>query len=214
MPVAKAGLRILQGADDMKVLALAGLLTLVTVPTFAQTPPPAQQPPPPQPAQPPPPLDLATAIRNSHNNIKGNLLKSAEKVTEADYGFKPAGIMPEVRTYGQFIGHIANANYLLCSRAKGEPSPSKVDIEKTVTARADLIKALTESLAYCDAVYETLTDASAVEKISMPGPNNTTRQVARAVPLMNNNSHNNEHYGNLVTYMRVKGIVPPSSEPR
>ena len=135
-------------------------------------------------------------------------------MTEADYGFKPAGIMPEVRTYGQFIGHIANANYLLCSRAKGEPSPSKVDIEKTVTARADLIKALTESLAYCDTVYATLTDASAVEKITVSGPNNTTRQVARAVSLMNNNSHNNEHYGNLVTYMRVKGIVPPSSEPR
>jgi uncharacterized damage-inducible protein DinB len=197
----------------MKAFALAGLLTLVAVPTFTQAPPPAQQPPPPQPA-PPPPLDLATAIRNSHNAIKGNLLKSAEKMSEADYGFKPAGIMPEVRSYGQFIGHVANANYLLCSRAKGEASPSKVDIEKTVTARADLIKALTESLAYCDAVYETLTDASAVEKISMPGPNNTTRQVARAVPLMNNNSHNNEHYGNLVTYMRVKGIVPPSSEPR
>lgn len=198
----------------MKVLALAGLLTLVTVPTFAQTPPPAQQPPPPQPAQPPPPLDLATAIRNGHNNIKGNILKSAEKMSEADYGFKPAGIMPEVRTWGQFIGHIANANFLLCSRAKGEPNPSKADIEKTVTARADLIKALTESFAYCDTVYSTLTDASAVEKIAVTGPNNTTRQVARAVSLMNNNSHNNEHYGNLVTYMRVKGIVPPSSEPR
>jgi uncharacterized damage-inducible protein DinB len=199
----------------MKVLALAGVLTLFTAPTFAQTPPPAQQqPPPPQPAQPPPPLDLSMAIQNGHNNIKGNILKSAEKLSEADYSFKPPGIMPEVRTYGQFIGHIANANYLLCSRAKGEPSPSKVDIEKTVTARADLIKALNESFAYCDTVYSTLTDMSAVEKISMPGPNNTTRQVARAVPLMNNNSHNNEHYGNLVTYMRVKGIVPPSSEPR
>jgi uncharacterized damage-inducible protein DinB len=201
----------------MKAFALAGLLTLVAAPTFAQTPPPAQ---PPaggasaQPAQPQPPLDLSTAIKNGHNNIKGNILKSAEKLTEADYSFKPAGIMPEVRTYGQFIGHIANANYLLCSRAKGEPSPNKVDIEKTVTARADLIKALNESFAYCDSVYSTLTDTSAVEKISMPGPNDTTRQVARAVPLMNNNSHNNEHYGNLVTYMRVKGIVPPSSEPR
>jgi uncharacterized damage-inducible protein DinB len=205
----------------MKILALAGLLTLVTASTFAQTPPP-QSTPPAQPApgaaappaQPPPPLDLSTAIKNGHNNIKGNILKSAEKMSEADYSFKPAGIMPEVRSYGQFIGHIANANYLLCSRAKGEDSPSKVDIEKTVTARADLIKALNESFTYCDGVYSTLTDTSAVEKIAMPGPNNTTRQIARAVPLMNNNSHNNEHYGNLVTYMRVKGIVPPSSEPR
>ncbi len=197
----------------MKAFALAGLLTLVAVPTFAQAPPPAQQPPPPQPA-PPPPLDLATAIRNSHNAIKGNLLKSAEKMSEADYGFKPAGIMPEVRSYGQFIGHVANANFLLCSRAKGEASPSKVDIEKTVTARADLIKALTDALAYCDTVYSTLTDAQALEFVTVSGPNNTTRKVVRASPLMSNNAHNNEHYGNLVTYMRVKGIVPPSSEPR
>jgi hypothetical protein len=159
----------------MKVLALAGVLTLFTAPTFAQTPPPAQQqPPPPQPAQPPPPLDLSMAIQNGHNNIKGNILKSAEKLSEADYSFKPPGIMPEVRTYGQFIGHIANANYLLCSRAKGEPSPSKVDIEKTVTARADLIKALNESFAYCDTVYSTLTDMSAVEKSPCLG--RTTRR--------------------------------------
>lgn len=199
----------------MKAFALAGLLTLAAVQTFAQTPP-AQPPPGPsgQAAQPPAKLDLSTAIRNGHNNIKGNLLKSAEKMSEADYGFKPAGIMPEVRTWGQFIGHIANANFLLCSRAKGEANPSQVDIEKTKTSRADLIKALTDSLTYCDTIYSTLTDAQALEFVSVPGPNNTTRQIVRASPLINNNAHNNEHYGNLVTYMRMKGIVPPSSEPR
>jgi uncharacterized damage-inducible protein DinB len=207
----------------MKAFALAGLLTLVAARTFAQVPPaptPAQPPPPAppapssQPAQPPAKLDLSTAIRNAHNAIKGNLLKSAEKMTEADYAFKPAGIMPEVRTYGQFIGHLANANYMLCSRAKGEASPNQANIEKTVTARADLIKALTDSIAYCDTIYSTLTDAQALEFVTVPGPNNTTRQVVRAASLMSNTAHNNEHYGNLVTYMRVKGIVPPSSEPR
>ncbi|MGH9203945.1 MAG: DinB family protein [Vicinamibacterales bacterium] len=205
----------------MKAFALAGLLTLAAAPTFAQTPPPAQPPPGTsgqpsgQAAQPPAKVDLAMAIRNSHNTIKGNLLKSAEKMSEADYAFKPAGIMPEVRTYGQFIGHVADANYLLCARAKGEANPmGQTSIEKTKTARADLIKALSDAIAYCDTVYSTLTDAQALEFISVPGPNNTTRQIVRAAPLMSNNAHNNEHYGNLVTYMRVKGIIPPSSEPR
>jgi uncharacterized damage-inducible protein DinB len=204
----------------MKAIALAGPLTLVATFTFAQTPqtpaapaPTAGQAPAPA-AQPPAKLDLSTAIRNSHNNIKGNLLKSAEKMTEADYAFKPAGIMPEVRTYGQFIGHLADANFMLCSRAKGEANPVKESIEKTKTSRADLIKALTDALAYCDAVYASLTDAQALEFVTVQGPNNTKREVVRASPLMSNNAHNNEHYGNLVTYMRVKGIVPPSSEPR
>jgi uncharacterized damage-inducible protein DinB len=204
----------------MKAIALVGPLTLVATFTFAQTPPPSPAPAPPAgqapapAAQPPAKLDLSTASRNGYNNIKGNLLKSAEKMTEADYAFKPAGIMPEVRTYGQFIGHLADANYLLCSRAKGEANPIKESIEKTKTSRADLIKALNDAMAYCDPVYASLTDAQAVEFVKVQGPNNTTREVVRASPLMSNNSHNNEHYGNLVTYMRVKGIVPPSSEPR
>ena len=191
----------------MKAIALAGPLTLAATFAFVQTPPPPAPPPPAK-------LDLSTAIRNGYNNIKGNLLKSAEKMTDADYAFKPAGIMPEVRTYGQFIGHIADANYLLCSRAKGEANPIKESIEKTKTSRADLIKALNDAMAYCDPVYASLTDAQALEFVTVPGPNDTKREVVRASPLMSNNSHNNEHYGNLVTYMRVKGIVPPSSEPR
>jgi uncharacterized damage-inducible protein DinB len=178
---------------------------------FAQTPPPAQ----PAPAQPPAKVDLALAIRNAYNGIKGNLLKSAEKISDADYGFKPAGVAPEVRSYGQLIGHLADANYFFCARAKGESSPmGETSIEKTKTTKADLVKALTDALTYCDSVYGTLTETQAVEYLTVPGPNNTTRQVVRAAPLMNNTAHNNEHYGNLVTYMRAKGIVPPSSEGR
>jgi uncharacterized damage-inducible protein DinB len=206
----------------MKGFALAGLLTLAAAGTFAQTPPPSGQSQPSAPSgttgqasQSPAKVDLATVIRNGNNFIKGNLLKSAEKMGEADYAFKPPGIMPEVRTYGQFIGHLADANYLFCARAKGEANPmGQTSIEKTKTTRAELIKALNDAMAYCDTVYSALTDQQALEYVTVPGPNNTTRQVVRASPLITNNQHNNEHYGNLVTYMRVKGIVPPSSEPR
>jgi uncharacterized damage-inducible protein DinB len=182
----------------MKVLAVA-LVLVAAPPAFAQN-------------APAPPDPLSAYLKNAETSIQTNILKSADKLGEADYGFRPQGAADDVRTFGRLLGHIANANYFFCSRAKGEPSPSKGDIEKTVTARADLIKALTEAFAYCDTAYGTLTDAKALELLSVPGPNNTTRQVPRAQVLINNLAHNNEHYGNLVTYMRAKGIVPPSSE--
>ena len=110
------------------------------------------------------------------------------------------------------LAHIANANYAYCSRAKGEANPNRADFEKTATTKADLAKALADAFAYCEPVYASMTDATLVELRTVPGPNNTTRQVARGQMLIANLAHNNEHYGNLVTYLRAKGLVPPSSE--
>jgi uncharacterized damage-inducible protein DinB len=183
----------------MKTLTVA--LVLVAAPAFAQTQ-----------ATPGSSDPLSTYLKSAETTIQTNILKSADKLTEADYAFRPQGVAEEVRTFGRLIGHVANANYFFCSRAKGEPSPSKEDIEKTVTARAGLVKALTDAFAYCDTAYGSLTDAKALELITVPGPNNTTRQIPRAQVLINNLAHNNEHYGNLVTYLRAKGLVPPSSE--
>ncbi len=165
-----------------------------------------------QPAPQAPANPLATYLKAAETRIQTNIAKSADKFAEADYGFRPAGIAPEVRTFGQFLGHVANSSYFYCSQAKGEPSPSKADIEKTVTAKADLVKALNDAFAYCDGVYGSMTDAQLLESISVPGPNNTTRKITRVQVLIGNLAHNNEHYGNLVTYLRAKGIVPPSSE--
>jgi uncharacterized damage-inducible protein DinB len=185
----------------MKLLTVA--LVFVAAPVFAQTPPAATT----APTDP-----LSTYLKSAQTTIQTNILKSAEKLSEADYAFRPQGVGEEVRTFGRFIGHIANANYFFCSRAKGEPIPTKVDIEKTVTAKADLVKALTDAFAYCDTVYGSMTDERAMQLMSVPGPNNTTRQIVRTQVLISNLAHNNEHYGNLVTYLRAKGIVPPSSE--
>ncbi len=163
-------------------------------------------------AQQPPANPLAAYLKTAEGTVQTNIVKSADKFAETDYGFRPAGIAPEVRTFGQFLGHVANASYSYCSRAKGEQNPNKTDFEKTATAKADLAKALQGAFAYCDSVYASMTDAQLVEMISAPGPNNTTRQFTRGQVLIANLAHNNEHYGNLVTYMRAKGIVPPSSE--
>ena len=149
---------------------------------------------------------MIKTIKSQHDMFKGNLVKSAAKVAEADDAFKPT---PEVRSFGELVGHVANANYMICSMAIGEKSPATANIEKTVTGKAALEKALAESIAYCDGALGKLTAASANEEVKF-----FTGQTPRLGVFAFNNAHNMEHYGNMVTYMRLKNIVPPSSEGR
>ncbi len=149
---------------------------------------------------------ISQAIKGSWEGAKRNVNQSAEQMPEADFAFKPTD---QVRTFGQILAHIAGANYVFCSAARGEKSPFAEDhLEKLGKAKADIVKALNESMTYCDAAYTSLTDRSAAESIAMPfGMGN----AARASALINNAVHLQEHYGNLVTYFRIKGMVPPSS---
>jgi uncharacterized damage-inducible protein DinB len=164
---------------------------------FAQDKP-AQEKPPVAPANP-----ISTFNKYAYARVKGILLKSAEKMPEENYSFKP---VDTVRTYGQIVGHLADAQYMFCSIALGEKNP-QLDIEHTKTTKADLIAALNAALTYCDKAYDGMTDASAAQIITLFG-NPSPRIGALTV----NNMHDLEHYGNLVTYMRMKNIVPPSSE--
>ncbi len=151
---------------------------------------------------------LSGSLKNMYDGIKRNLTESADKMTEANYAFKPT---PEVRSFGELIGHLANANYMLCSRVKGEKNPNDGnDLEKK-TAKADLVKGLQDAIAYCDGVYGAATDGMALELVKTGEPPNQ-RDVPRAQWLISNIAHNNEHYGNIVTYLRLKGLVPPSTE--
>jgi uncharacterized damage-inducible protein DinB len=129
--------------------------------------------------------------------------RAAEKMPEAEYAFQPD---PGVRSFGQILGHVADANYLFCAGVLGEKSPSP-GVEKSKTTKAELMSAVHEAFAYCGRAYEALTDANAAETIKANGQERNKLGV-----LWFNASHNLEHYGNLVVYMRVKGIVPPSSE--
>lgn len=183
----------------------AVVLCAATVSAQQQTPAPAPAP------QPPPPTDIAMNLKRQHAGIRKNLSASAVKMAEADYGFRPQGVDPVVRTFGQFIIHLANANNNFCARALGEQAKAATE-EKATMTKAELVKLLEDSLTLCDRAYDGLTAASAVEMIKVTGRNNVVQELARANPLINNLAHNNEHYGNLVTYMRAKGLVPPSSE--
>jgi uncharacterized damage-inducible protein DinB len=148
---------------------------------------------------------LSASTKGLYGMAKGNLVRAAEKMPEENYAFKPT---PEVRSFGQVVGHVADANYTFCSAVLEEASPSK-GIEKSKTAKADLVQALKDSFAYCDKAYDGMTDAAAATKVKFFGSERPKLGV-----LDFNVVHDYEHYGNIVTYMRLKGIVPPSSEPR
>jgi uncharacterized damage-inducible protein DinB len=166
------------------------------------------------PAPPAPTVDIAGALKAQHQNIRRNIAASAAKMADADYNFRPQGAAPEVMTFGQIVAHLVDTNYSICASAKPEPAPKHTANNKETQPKADLVKMLNEALAYCDAIYDAQTSATINEMLKRPGPNNTTLERARGNSLINNIAHNNEHYGNLVTYMRAKGIVPPSSEVR
>lgn len=134
---------------------------------------------------------------------KDILLRSAEKMPEENYSFRPT---EEIRSYGQIVGHLADAQYLFCSAALTEKNPEP-KIEQTKTSKEDLIAALKSAFAYCDKAYDAMTDASGGQIVKLFGTD-----TPRLGALNFNNVHNMEHYGNLVTYMRIKKIVPPTSE--
>ena len=148
---------------------------------------------------------VAADVKMTYQQVKGYILKSADKMPEEHYSFKP---VPEVRSFGQLLGHIADAQYAFCGSATGA-KPEPRGIEKSKTTKAELTAALKEAFAYCDEAYNQMTDANAGEAVKLFG-----RDRTRAGALAFNNAHDYEHYGNLVTYMRMKGLVPPSSEGR
>jgi uncharacterized damage-inducible protein DinB len=157
----------------------------------------------------PDPATQTGAAQSTYNTIKRLIVRSADKMPAEHFGFQPT---PEVRSYGQILAHVVDANYLLCSPAVGQPSPNGEDIQRTEHEKLDraaMLQRLNESFAWCDKAYSGLSDANAGDTLQL-----MKTKRPRLALLWFHISHAFEHYGNLVTYMRMKGIVPPSSEPR
>ena len=146
---------------------------------------------------------LAEALARSGAGSFRNLVESAEKMPEADYGFQAT---KETRTFGGFVGHTVNSAYNACSRAKGEANPNKEDFEK-VTVKAKLVEAAKAVQTYCDAVFAAQTDASLAEMVAMG-----QQQAPRGQALIGVISHNMNEYGQMVILLRLKGHVPPTTE--
>jgi uncharacterized damage-inducible protein DinB len=175
------------------VCAFAATMLLAAA-SFAQEPPAAN------------PNPLSGGEKGFYTIVSGNLIAGAQEMPEENYSFKPT---PDVRSFGQLVGHAADGQYLFCSIAAGEKSPLTGSIEKTKTSKADLVQSLQDGVAYCNKVYGAMTDAQGTQIVKMFG-----RDVAKLTVLSVNTAHSDEHYGNMVTYLRLKGIVPPSSAPK
>jgi len=171
----------------MKVCVSLATVCLLALPAFSQSP-----------ANP-----LSSGAKFLYNITKDDVLKSAEEMPEANYSFKPVST---VRTFGELVGHVADAQYEFCAPVVGDGAKSP-GVEKNKTSKADLIQSLKEGFAYCDKAYDNMTDARGAEMVKFFG------QDAPKLTLLNfNSAHNDEHYGNMVTYLRIKGLVPPSSQ--
>ncbi len=156
------------------------------------------------------PVGIAAGFQAAYSTMKRNITQSAELVPETGYGLKPS-TMEEVKTYGQVIGHVADAQFNQCSGALGMPNPNQGNsFEAAGKARAEILKALADSFALCDKAFEALTDANAGEMLTggRGGPR------ARATALLGVIAHGNEMYGIYTVYQRNQNIVPPSTAGR
>jgi hypothetical protein len=144
---------------------------------------------------------LSRDVVAAYGTIKNNLVKMAEQMPEEHYGFKPS---PDIRSFGELVGHVADAQTSYCSLAGGEArKPSAAG----KTAKADLVAALTESFTFCDTIFGAVTDATGLQAIKTP------RGEITKLGLLNRNvTHSNEEYGYMAVYLRIKGVVPPSSQ--
>ncbi len=146
---------------------------------------------------------FSSELKQMYTGVKNNLTKSAEKMPEENYGFKPT---PEIRTFGQLIGHIADSQARTCSAVNGEQKSVNAGSK---TSKADIVAALKESFAICDAAFDGLTDATGTQMIKTP-----RGERSKLGTLMGVVSHSNEEYGYSAVYMRLKSITPASSEGR
>jgi uncharacterized damage-inducible protein DinB len=142
--------------------------------------------------------------KRTYGSVKKILVGYAEKMPEGNYNFKPADA---VRSYGQIIGHIADSQYFFCSLVLGEKNPAP-GIENSKTSKADLIAALKDAFAYCDKAYDGMTDPTGAQIVTLMGTD-----TPKLCVLFTNLQHTAGHRGNLVTYLRMKNIVPPTSDP-
>ena len=143
------------------------------------------------------------SVRGMTDVVKGWLTKAAAQVPEEHYAFRPT---PDVRSMGEVFAHVADSNLLICGMVSGQ-TPPITDVAKTRKTKAELSDALAVSFKFCDEAFDGMTAARANEVIKFFIAGTHTRLGVLAY----NAAHDFEHYGNIVTYMRMRGLVPPSS---
>jgi uncharacterized damage-inducible protein DinB len=171
------------------VLRQTLLFLLVATPAFAQTPA--------GPASP-----GVMAARAHWRMVHGYIQRAAEQLPESLYNFKPT---PAVRSFAELFGHVAGSEFMFCAPVRGDAPRAEDDVESKVKDKAGLVKALKDAAAYCETAYG-ISDAEGAKMVDVFG------QRSKLNTLVFNATHDGEHYGNIVTYLRIKGLVPPSSQ--
>jgi uncharacterized damage-inducible protein DinB len=131
--------------------------------------------------------DTAAALRKNFNQVNGWVTKAAELVPADKYNFQPT---KSVRTFGQLVAHVADSYQYYCASATGQKAQWSDAIEKGSVDKATLVQKLKELSNTCNAAYGANGQASA---------------------LIENIGHTNLHYGNMITYLRLLGMRPPSN---
>jgi uncharacterized damage-inducible protein DinB len=140
--------------------------------------------------------------RDVWKDITAFITTAAEELTQAQYDYRPTA---SVRTFGQLVAHVAGAQNMFCAAALGDPPRTEDEFEKPGATKAQMVAALKASTEYCAKAYGQ-TDAAVQQPIKLFGQDRT-----RMYALVLNGAHNGEHYGNIITYMRMLNLVPPSS---
>jgi hypothetical protein len=155
------------------------------------------------------PNDLVTEAKFPWTVVRDNLLKMAEKMPAENYSFRP---VPEIESFGQRVAHIAGANLRICQGVSGQQKPFTAP---SVTSKSELVATLKAASAACDFAFDSLTDATAMARIDshLGGPFPPAPTRTKLATLNNLVRHSNEVYGYMCVYLRLKGIVPPSSAP-
>jgi hypothetical protein len=147
---------------------------------------------------------LASEAQGSYARIKPNILKAADKMPAADYSYKPT---PDIRTFARVVNHVTEAQLHICGAANGADASTLPKVPTETADKAAIVDALKASFAECDKAYAGLTDANMSEMLQA-GP----AKRSRLGLLYGNIAHDNEQYATLSLYLRLKGLVPPSSE--
>jgi uncharacterized damage-inducible protein DinB len=159
--------------------------------------------------EPRPPQTYPMHLQGQYASLKRYIIGAAEKMPAEHFAFKP---VPDVMTYAQLLGHVIDTQYYFCHAIRGGDNPATGKHLEKLADKETLMPAVKEAFAYCDDLFAGLTSENALQMVTV-GAAPRQWQTARANQLTMVIAHGNEHYGNLVTYMRMKGIVPPSSSP-
>jgi uncharacterized damage-inducible protein DinB len=146
------------------------------------------------------------------SNLEREFVPAADAMPEDKFGFAPTnGEFRGVRTFGQQIKHVAAVNYELAAALLEQKPPVDIGDESgpaSITTKAEILKYLKDSFEYVHKAIATINDKNLTDTVKSPfGEGNVSRLgLATAVA-----SHGFDHYGQMVEYLRMNGIIPPAS---